>query len=261
MKALEYLKPSTIAEALALNEKENSLIIGGGAFIKSSKKEYSVIIDCEYLNLAYIKEDEKNVFIGAYTTLRDVEKNKLMRDMFGGIIYDSCSKICGVQIRNMATVGGTVGGRYGFSDLITALILLNTTVIFLNNESLVLEEYLKNKKDKRIIKELVILKEKGEGNFKCIKRTALDFSIINMSILKINEKFRVAFGARPGIALRCPSVEKYINNNTNIDYEILRNYLKNDISFGSDLKASKEYREEVSIALLKESLEEVQQCK
>ncbi|WBW95087.1 FAD binding domain-containing protein [Oceanirhabdus sp. W0125-5] len=259
MKALKYIKPLNSAEAMALNKIENSLIIGGGTFIKLSKKEYSVIIDCEKLNLSYIKEDEKNLFIGAYTTLRKLETNKLIKDMFGGILNKSCSKICGIQIRNMATVGGTIGGRYGFSDLIPALMLLNTTVKFLNDESISLEEYLKNKKDDRIIKELVILKENGSGIFKCIKRTALDFSIINMGLLKVAGKLRVSFGARPGIALRCPTVEEYLNKQTLIDFEKVKEYLQKDISFGSDLKASKEYREEVSIALLKESLEEVQQ--
>ncbi len=258
MKALEYIKPLNIDEALALNKKENSLIIGGGAFIKSSKKEYDLIIDCEKLDLSYIKENDKNVFIGAYTTLRELEANKLIKELFGGVIFESCSKICGVQIRNMATIGGTIGGRYGFSDLIPVLILLNSTVIFLNDESISLQEYLKNKKDNKIIKELVITKEHGRGVFKCIKRTALDFSIINMALLKANGEFRVSFGARPGIALRCPRVEEYLNSNTSIDFEKVEDYLSKDISFGSDLKASKEYRETVSIALLKEALEEVQ---
>jgi len=61
LNALEYVKPLSITDALALKKKENSLIIGGGAFIKSSKKQYSVIIDCEKLNLSYIKENEKSV--------------------------------------------------------------------------------------------------------------------------------------------------------------------------------------------------------
>ena len=36
--------------------------------------------------------------------------------------------IVGVQFRNLATVGGTAAGRYGFSDLLTLLLVLPTQI-------------------------------------------------------------------------------------------------------------------------------------
>jgi len=51
----EYKKPKTIDEAYSiLTAKKNSQIIGGGAYLRLSKKHISTAIDLSNLNLDFI---------------------------------------------------------------------------------------------------------------------------------------------------------------------------------------------------------------
>lgn len=61
-------------------------------------------------------------------TLRELETNKLLNELTYGAFSESVKHIVGVQFRNLATVGGSVFGRYGFSDIITLLVALNAEV-------------------------------------------------------------------------------------------------------------------------------------
>ncbi|MFQ7552525.1 MAG: FAD binding domain-containing protein [Blautia marasmi] len=45
-----------------------------------------------------------------------------------GAIRESLRHIVGVQFRNCATVGGSIWGRFGFSDVLTMLLALDTEV-------------------------------------------------------------------------------------------------------------------------------------
>jgi CO/xanthine dehydrogenase FAD-binding subunit len=63
-------------------------------------------------------------------SLRDFEMSLLVKNIQGGILVSAVSQIMGVAFRNGATVGGSVAGKFPFSDLITPLLALDTTLIF-----------------------------------------------------------------------------------------------------------------------------------
>ena len=46
-----------------------------------------------------------------------------------GAVKEALRHIIGVQLRNTATVGGSVWGRFGFSDVITLLLAMDTLVV------------------------------------------------------------------------------------------------------------------------------------
>ena len=59
-------------------------------------------------------------------TLRQLETNTDLNRYFDGLMREMVRHIVGVQFRNGATVGGSLYGRYGFSDVLTALLVLDT---------------------------------------------------------------------------------------------------------------------------------------
>ena len=61
-------------------------------------------------------------------TLRQLETNTDLNRYFDGLMREMVRHIVGVQFRNGATVGGSLYGRYGFSDVLTALLVLDTEV-------------------------------------------------------------------------------------------------------------------------------------
>ena len=58
------------------------------------------------------------------TSYRSVETCDILKKYFNGVIADSVSSIIGTQFRNTVTVGGSVYGRFGFSDFLTPLLAL-----------------------------------------------------------------------------------------------------------------------------------------
>lgn len=46
--------------------------------------------------------------------------------MTGGAVRESLRHIVGVQFRNLATVGGSIFGRFGFSDVLTMFLALDS---------------------------------------------------------------------------------------------------------------------------------------
>lgn len=85
-------------------------------------------IDLSQLGLDQIVENEEAIEIGAMCSLRMIETHPLMNEYFSGIVAESVKDIVGVQFRNCATIGGSIYSRFGFSDILTVLLALDTYV-------------------------------------------------------------------------------------------------------------------------------------
>lgn len=127
----DYIRPKSLEEAYELlSSNKNSRILGGGAFLRLGSKCINTAIDLCDLDLNYIKETDEGIEIGAMTTFRDLEKSQILKEYFGNLLADALKGIVGVQFRNYVTVGASVYSKYGFSDLITALLALDCTLVF-----------------------------------------------------------------------------------------------------------------------------------
>lgn len=88
-------------------------------WLKMRKRPFGTAIDLSDLGLDQIEEDEKEFRIGAYVSLRELEDKRGVKYLHEGAFAESVKHIVGVQFRNVATVGGSLWGRYGFSDVMT----------------------------------------------------------------------------------------------------------------------------------------------
>ncbi len=262
MKINNYHKVNTLDEAYALiTGNKSSSIIAGGAWLKFSKKTIEDAIDLSNLNLDKIVEAEETFEIGCMTTLRNVEKNQSLQNFYDGIIVKSISEIMGIQIRNIATIGGTVAGRYGFSDLIPVLLVLDTKLLFYKKGTITLEEFLNLKGfNSDILIKIIINKKIGKAKFISMRKTSNDFSVINVAVLKNDKECKIAVGARPNGAIFAKKAMEYINNFKTYNKEVIdecASITSKEISFGSNSRASKEYRVELCRVLVKRGLQEV----
>ncbi|MGL6065244.1 MAG: FAD binding domain-containing protein [Fusobacteriaceae bacterium] len=260
----------TAYEELIKNKK--NIIIGGGSYLKMSKVLYNTGIDMSKLDLNYIKEDEKYILIGSMTTFREIEINELLKTYYNNMFTHSVKDILGVQFRNNVTVGGTVFSKYGFSDLITPLLALNCIVVLHKGGEKRLEDFLKEGKSTRdILIEVKIPKEEYIGIFKSIRKSSTDYSLINISVSKKKnlKSYNIAIGARPG---RAVLVKNNIGENISnleldkknilekrelilemLNDEAMENLLK-DISFGDNMRSTKEYRKEMAKVLIRKAI-------
>ena len=122
--AERYVRPATLQEALELNRKRSSTILGGGCWLRLGRKRIGTLIDLSGLGLDQIEERDGWVRIGAMVSLRQLETSALLKERFGSLFADMTGHIVGVQFRECATFGGSVWGRFGFSDILTGLLAL-----------------------------------------------------------------------------------------------------------------------------------------
>lgn len=279
--AKNYVKVNSIEEAFELNKVRNNVVMGGLMWLKQSTKNINTLIDLSALDLDKIEETDNFISLGAMVSLRDMEKSPILKSHFGNYFSDALKGIVGVQFRNGATLGGSVYGRYGFSDVITSLMPLDTTVVIFDGEEkmLPLTKYVSLKKDNSILTKILIRKNPVLTAYQSMRIVSTDFPLLTVAISlhsfvnsENSANLSIAVGARPNIASLIKSEnfdasELYtsytqdVNNNSlyNLTAFAEKYILKNlqTISFGSNLKASEKYRIILAKSLIVKALFEI----
>lgn len=259
IKFKEYIKPNTLEEAYDLLTTRNSEIIGGGAFLRLSNRKIDVAIDLIDANLDFVKETSDSVEIGSMVVISEFEENPVLSKLYNGFLKNVSETILSFQMRNIITVGGTLYPKYGFSDLITALLILPTEVYLYKYGKFTIESFLKTKLEhKDILEKIVIKKENLKTSFQYIRNSEYDFSILNVAVSKGNE-VKIAVGGRPGVAQLAYKTMEFLNGKE-LNEDLIKEAAKmvsEEIPFADDIKASKEYRKKVCEALVKRALLEV----
>lgn len=256
-----YLAPKTLDEAYEILQSDNDCkIMAGGAWIKLSLKRVGSLITLDNLNLSSIKDDKDFIEIGAMTTLREVEKNELIKNQASGILSLAIGKIMGINVRNLATIGGSVMGRFSFSDLMAVLLVLDARLRFYHSEEMKISDFLELKKvPTDILKSIIIPKTKARGYFKKVSKTPLDFAIVNMAIVK-GDKFMIAVGSRPAMAKIAVETGKYLDFLKEINDDAIESAIGKaieELGIGSNLRAQKDYREILVKTYLKRGIKQV----
>ena len=105
-----YVKAKTLEEAYELNQARSSRVMGGMMWMRLGNARVKTVIDLSRLGLDQIEESDNVIKIGVMCTLRQIEESEALREMYGDGIAESVRHIVGVQVRNQATVGGSIYG-------------------------------------------------------------------------------------------------------------------------------------------------------
>jgi len=202
MRIERYEKPRSAAEAHALLARERgAVVIGGGAFLRLGRRRIGCAVDLYEAGLDFVREDGEALLIGAMATYRRLETDPLARAAAGGLLAASVRGVAGVQLRNIVTVGGTVAGRYGFSNLLTALLALDARVVLHEAGETPLAGFLARRRDPLdLITGVVVPRRDVATAFRCVQKTRADYALLNVAACRGAGGFRVAVGARPGPA-------------------------------------------------------------
>lgn len=254
--AQNYLMPATLEDAWVLNQSKSNKIIGGMLWLKMEHKNISTIIDLSALELGAIDETDEEFKIGAMCTLRELEQHQGIEKFFAGMIRHSLESIVGVQFRNLATVGGSIYSRFGFSDLLTAFMALEAYVELYKGGTVSLEEYVNMPYDRDILMKVIIKKRISKATYMSFRNTATDFSVLACAISKSEEgAWKIIYGARPGKALEFENNLPEEPDLTDIDGVIEK--LKSWEHFASNMRGSKEYRKALAASLLKKAVKHI----
>ena len=257
MRFEKFIQPENLKTALEiLTNDSNSVILGGTTFLRLSDKKYSTGIDLSNLDLDYIKENNDQIEIGAYTSLRTIETDPVIIKYFGNLLPKSLENLIGIQFRNNATIGGAIFGRLGFTEINTALLVLNCELEFKKNGIVPFSEFISNWKIKRdILKKIIIKKNKGKYSYEMMRNSSSDFPVLSVAVSNY-DGIKIAVGTRPTIAQLSVKAAQIINSD-NKKIEEASNIISEEFKFGKDLRAEGKYRKMIAPILVYRALQEV----
>lgn len=197
----KYVKAQSLEEAYTLNQAKNNKIIGGMLWARLGSKNYNTIIDISELNLNQIEENEEQFKIGAMVTLRELELHKSLNEYTNNSINKSLKDIIGVQFRNLATIGGSIWGRFGFSDVLTIFLALDCDVELYKAGIVSLAEFSKMRYDNDILMHVIVKKSPCKCVYDSVRIQRTDFPVLTCATSILDGQYKMVIGARPHRAL------------------------------------------------------------
>jgi CO/xanthine dehydrogenase FAD-binding subunit len=258
------VQPVTAEEAYKiLIEKKNNAVLGGCAFLRLGSSQIGTAIDLTKLDLDYIKERDGYIEIGAMTTFRSLETNRTLNAFFNGVLPKAVSNVIGVQFRNIVTIGATVYSRYGFSDLLTALMVLDTEVELVKAGRMPLVEYMGKINAKDILIRIFIKKNQRKAAYQSLRNSASDYPILNVAVARLNTAWTISVGARPLGAKIAEAASAFLSAG-DVDQakaERAAVLATAELSFGANMRGTAEYRQAMCKVLVGRAIAEVSLCK
>ena len=197
----KYVRAQSLEEAWQLNQNKRNRILGGMLWLRLGKGTVNTAIDLCDLGLDTIEETAEQFSIGAMATLRDIEMHAGLNAYTSGAVANAVKDIVGVQFRNMATVGGSIWGRFGFSDVLTVFLALDSYVELYKGGIVPLEEFARMKKDNDILVRLIVKKTPCKVVYSAMRNQRTDFPVLACAVSQMNGEYRASIGARPGRAM------------------------------------------------------------
>lgn len=196
-----YVRAANVEDALeVLRFRKGAQILGGGMWMRLSDRTIPCVIDLSDCGLDKIEETEDEYRIGAYVTLRDLECAGVLNDACDGVLAAAVRDIVGVQFRRSATVGGSVFGRFGFSDVICALLALDTEVELVEAGRVPLATFIDMPYELDVLTHIIVKKHDYQASYQCLRKTATDFATVNACAARWDGAWHLAVGARPAKA-------------------------------------------------------------
>lgn len=121
----QYHRPFTLDDAVAILARPDALILAGGTSINADPdRSPKTAVDLQALDLGGIELEGDMVRIGATSRLQDLVDSALVP----AVLRDLARREAPNTIRNMATVGGTIGASDAESELLAGLLAFGTLV-------------------------------------------------------------------------------------------------------------------------------------
>ena len=253
-----YVRAQSIEEAYALNQKRSNRIIGGMLWLKMSNASINTAIDLYELGLDRIEETADSFSIGAMVSLRQLELHEGLNAYTNGAVRNAVQDIVGVQFRNMATVGGSIYGRFGFSDVLTVFQAMDCCVELHNGGIVSLEEFAKMKRERDLLIRIIVKKHAGCYAYTAMRNSRTDFPVLAVAASCMEGSCRVVIGARPGRAVILRDDRGALDNG--IDPHGIAHFVEyalEHVNVGGNSRASAAYRKHLVKVLVERALTEL----
>ncbi len=280
LNTFEYLKPTSLGEALSvlddLKEKKAQVLAGGTDLIpwlRGRIKDVDYLIDLADTGLDRIvfDSDLDQVRIGAMVTFAALSEHPELRLKLPAIA-EAALQVGAVQTRNQATIGGNLCSAVPSLDGAPALLVLGAMLVLQarGKQRLVpIEQFFLGPRRTvlqpgEVLTEIIVpLREDLTASFlRMGRRKALTLSIVNAAAgLAVNgqqvSEARIALGAVAPTPIRAYKAEQLLLGRK-LTPELFAEaaaVAATEISPISDLRASADYRRQISVVLVRRALE------
>ena len=176
-------------------------------WVKMGQRRVQTVIDLSGLGLNEIEEDDEEF------------RNRMHDDACGrwrrtrafwhtqtGPSVSLWRHIVGVQFRNVATVGGSIFGRFGFSDVLTMLLAMDSFVELYKGGVLPMAEFVNRRRDRDILVRIIIKKTAGRFAYQSVRGAKTDFPTLAVAAARMNGTVRLSIAGqyRRGAMLLTP---------------------------------------------------------
>ena len=252
----KYVCPGSTRQAYELlQENRQATVVGGMMWLRLADRTSPLGIDLSHCGLDKIEESEGAFRIGAMVTLGQLENHERFQAATCGIFTEAVRDIVGTQFRNLATVGGSLYARMGFSDIVCALLALDTEVELEGAGVMPIIPFTERGARNDILTHIVVRKHRYRAAFESVRNAATDFSALNAAAACWQGSWHVTVGARPKKATlltggeRIPLRAEFTPAELDAVCE-----LAEGLDYGSDLRATAEWRRAVAPALIRRAI-------
>lgn len=250
----QYIRAQSLEEAYTLCQKKSSVVLGGMLWLKMQRRNVGAVIDLCDLGLDQIEENDAEYRIGAMVSLRALETHEGLNALTQGAVAESVKHIVGVQFRNVATLGGSIYGRFGFSDVLTLFMALDAKVELYHAGMMSVQEFAEfPRKTRDILVRVVVPKTAGRTVYLSMRNTATDFPVLTCALSGHTAgSYTCVIGARPAKAAVYEDEKQLLAGG--ITPESAAAFAK-DVSeradFGSNLRGGADYRRKICEVLVR----------
>lgn len=239
----KYVRAQSLEEAYQLNQDKRNRVIGGMMWLRLGSGSINTAIDLCELGLNTIEETEELFSIGAMVPLRHLELHQRLNAYTQGAVRNAVKDIIGVQFRNMATIGGSIWGRFGFSDVLAVFLAMDTYVELYKGGIIPLEQFVSMPKDNDILVRLIVKKTVGKFVYTSVRNQSTDFPVLACAVSQLNGSYRAVIGARPALAMLIRDEEDLLS--TGISEERAKDFaafVAKKVTTQSNVRGSAAYR-------------------
>lgn len=262
----EIHKPVAIADALKLLQQPNTVALAGGTQLLADKRrDVRAVVDLSALGLAYIRERDGAVAIGATTTLAALDEAPILRALANSVLAQAAHRSASSILRNQATIAGTLIVE---PDGVLAVALLaldaRVTIVGAQTRTVALDEFLAARASLLVgalITEIVVPLANPRAALQTVARTPRDKPIVSVVASAriengIARDVRVALGGVGETALRAHAVERALEGQT-LDEARVADAAKlasEGLAPPDDFRGSAEYRRAMAVVLTRRAV-------
>lgn len=277
----EYFRPTTVKEAVSLLADYGGRarpIAGGTDLLVEKPPEVECLVDITRLGLNYVRNDGDTLKIGAATTLSQIIESSLLEKDPYCVLREEASKMGDPPIRNTATVGGNICSAVPSADFPPGLIALEAEAriagpsgertvsldgFFLGPRKTVLE-------NGELLTEIKVPAQPARTAAAFLKkgRTRRDIALVNVAVRVTLEPdgtcedARIVLGAVAPTPIRAKKAEAMLKGKKMhgaLVEEEAAETASQEAKPISDVRASAEYRKELSKVFVKHALSQASQ--